>query len=239
MSESACGKASSGNESVSNNSVECPTCGESFKGESGVKIHHQKIHNESIAGEEVECDWCGEILQRKKYRIEKFDKQFCDEKCQGEYYDEHMEGENAVRWDGGKEKRSCEICGDVFEARPQRDRKLCSKECHGVYMRRIQSGEDHPNWKGGSNGYYGKNWNKQRRKARERDNFRCRDCGVSESNLDRELDVHHITPLRKFKERDDIIWWEEANKLDNLISFCHTCHKKWEGMPIVPYRNTE
>jgi len=231
---SPAGEADSSNESDANSSTECPTCGDTFKNENAVKIHHTKIHNESIAGVEVECSWCGETLRRKKYRVKDYDEQFCGRNCQGEYYDENMEGENAVRWKGGKEKRECVICGGSFRARPARDTKLCSRECHGKYISQIQSGDGHPNWKGGKINYYGKNWQQQREKARERDEYKCQDCGVCEQELQRQLDVHHIKPLHDYRDGSDDEWWKGANKLNNLITLCQSCHKKWEGIPLAP-----
>lgn len=55
----------------------------------------------------------------------------------------------------------------------------------------------------------------------QRDNFRCRICGVSESdNIHVRLEVHHIKP------------WEEGGLSDpeNLITLCNLCHS---GIAIV------
>lgn len=49
----------------------------------------------------------------------------------------------------------------------------------------------------------------------QRDNFRCRICGVSEEdNIHVRLEVHHIKP------------WEEGGLSDpeNLITLCSLCH---------------
>jgi 5-methylcytosine-specific restriction endonuclease McrA len=47
--------------------------------------------------------------------------------------------------------------------------------------------------------------------------------------------VHHIRPLRVFKEEyDEPEWYELANDLDNLVSLCASCHHKWEGIPLRP-----
>jgi 5-methylcytosine-specific restriction endonuclease McrA len=73
---------------------------------------------------------------------------------------------------------------------------------------------------------YGSNWSEQREKALERDGWECRDCGTTnEEHLDRDgqgLHVHHLTKRRKF---DD---YEEANRLENLVTLCRDCHAKWE-----------
>ena len=213
----------------------CPTCDrDGFKSWSGVKIHHSKIHDESIAGIEVSCDYCNSKFRRKKHRLEENENQFCDQRCQGDYYREVMKPCEAPRWKGGKVTKECLICGDEFESRPNRNKKMCSRKCHGKYISQRQSGEGHPNWKGGKVNYYGRNWQQQRTKARERDKRECQICGVIEEDLGRELDVHHITPVRKFKEQHGQEWWKRANKLDNLISLCPSCHQTWEGIPLRP-----
>ena len=72
--------------------------------------------------------------------------------------------------------------------------------------------------------YRGGNWKVQTALARERDGFRCRNCGVTEETLGRQLDVHHKTPVRLFASA------VAANRLDNLISVCRPCHKRLEDM---------
>ena len=67
---------------------------------------------------------------------------------------------------------------------------------------------------------YGPAWNKLRAQVRARDEYRCQVCGKVEG--DRTHDVHHITPLRAFISISD------ANRLDNLITLCQSCHRKAE-----------
>ena len=230
------GKGSAdGSTDAADKEFSCPTCDrDDFKSQSGVKIHHSKIHNESIAGVEVSCAWCDKTLRRRKYRVEGNDNQFCDESCQGQYYQNCMKPSEAPRWEGGKEMRDCEICGKGFETHPGRETRFCSRKCHGKFISKTQSGEGHPNWKGGKVNYYGENWQQQRDKARKRDDGECQICSVTEEELDRELDVHHITPVRIFKDNYGEMWWKKANKLDNLICVCQSCHQKWEGIPLRP-----
>lgn len=67
---------------------------------------------------------------------------------------------------------------------------------------------------------YGPNWQKIRLAVRTRDRFTCQVCGAVESN--REHDVHHKTPFRAFASK------EQANRLENLTTLCHSCHRKVE-----------
>ena len=100
----------------------------------------------------------------------------------------------------------------------------CSYDCQREYM----VGENSPQWRGGWDDYKGENWYRQRRASRQRDNYKCRNCGISEKDYGHALDVHHIIPFRVFGyER-----YKEANDLKNLMSLCNSCHSAIE--PRVP-----
>jgi DEAD/DEAH box helicase domain-containing protein len=76
---------------------------------------------------------------------------------------------------------------------------------------------------------YGPSWEQARAKSRERDGYRCRQCGAPE-RAGRSHDVHHIRPFRSFgyipgENRNDRI----ANDLDNLITLCPACHQRAEA----------
>ncbi len=75
---------------------------------------------------------------------------------------------------------------------------------------------------------YGPNWNAQRTAARARDAYRCRRCGAPEQD-GRQHHVHHLTPFRVFgyvPGRND--HYQIANRLENLITLCPTCHRRAE-----------
>ena len=61
-----------------------------------------------------------------------------------------------------------------------------------------------------------------RDRVRERDGV-CQHCGHDGS--DHRLEVHHIVPVRLFRESDerDIT---EAHDPDNLVLLCNRCHGK-------------
>jgi DEAD/DEAH box helicase domain-containing protein len=67
---------------------------------------------------------------------------------------------------------------------------------------------------------YGPDWPRVRLAVRTRDGFRCRVCGAPENG--REHDVHHKTPFRTFTSI------AEANRMDNLVTLCPTCHRNAE-----------
>lgn len=94
---------------------------------------------------------------------------------------------------------------------------------YGEYI----AGEKNPRWNGGKNGYRGPNWHIQRAKALERDGYRCQKCGKSESEVrPAKLEVHHIIPFDKY----GVERYEEANKLENLVTLCTSCHIREEVM---------
>lgn len=79
---------------------------------------------------------------------------------------------------------------------------------------RIPSGENHPHWLGGiSFEPYGLEFNKQLKEfIRKRDNYRCQECGFTQEQLKKKLDVHHID------------FCKTNNNPNNLISLCKSCH---------------
>jgi DEAD/DEAH box helicase domain-containing protein len=74
--------------------------------------------------------------------------------------------------------------------------------------------------------YRGPNWEQQRQAARARDGYRCRNCGAPERDA-REHDVHHLTPFRQYGyQPGENELCLEANRLDNLVTLCKSCHLK-------------
>lgn len=89
-------------------------------------------------------------------------------------------------------------------------------------------GASNANWKGGKSLWpfgnsRGPNFQEQSEKARERDEQTCQQCGQTEAELGRRLDVHHKIPFENFPD------WREANDLSNLVSLCQPCHKRLEA----------
>lgn len=87
-------------------------------------------------------------------------------------------------------------------------------------MSESTAGEQNPNWRGGYSDSYGSGWTLARERVRERDEV-CRHCG--EDGTDRELDVHHVVPVREFRKDSDASLGD-AHELDNLVLLCKRCH---------------
>lgn len=92
-------------------------------------------------------------------------------------------------------------------------------------MSRARLGPKNPQWRGGHRGSdegYGYNWTVARREVNERDEV-CQNCGRDGS--ERLLDVHHIIPVRVFKQASNAAV-EDAHDLENLVLLCRPCHAK-------------
>ena len=126
---------------------------------------------------------------------------------------------------GDSPAERCLQCGhsvDVPDWLRQRGLALhyCSPKCRKEWVRDLPSLEvelGRRRWSRGGN------WDIQSRKARERDGFTCRVCGVTEEELGSRLDVHHTIPYSRFRSN------VEANKLEHLMSVCPACHCQLEA----------
>lgn len=80
-------------------------------------------------------------------------------------------------------------------------------------------------WRNSPNNY-GPGWERIRKLVLGRDQYQCKSCGLSESQAG-PLHVHHIRPFRLFASP------LEANRLENLVSLCPTCHRRAETSVLV------
>ena len=99
------------------------------------------------------------------------------------------------------------------------------------------AGTNHHNWKAQPVHEwreYGGNWNEQRQKALERDDYTCQTPGCDwtdeahREEFTRGLYVHHIWPLSTFGEDESEVDFQRANRLDNLVAVCVEHHHLWE-----------
>jgi len=189
-------------------------------------------HYDYKGGEvELTCENCGDSYEVAPYREDS--SRFCSKDCQ-KSGQEHPVGEDHPRYNGGKRQTFCENCGESFGYYKRQDgdkQRFCCQGCYDEAKQEMYKGEGNPVWRGGYAKYYGGNWDEQREAALERDDYTCQRCGVEASELDSSLHVHHKKRLGWFREEYDApLWWQEANRLDNLVSLCPSCHKKveWE-----------
>lgn len=231
----------------------CKNCGIIFRGKTGKKNLTCSLacrREAGIKSRQRTCAQCG-----KEFLIDNIarDAIHCSRQCAGKT--------QRVRV-----SFTCLHCGKQFDEQPSEDRKYCCHKCFLASTPGRQrptmrgkpswnkgltadtnaviaahalrhSGKGSPLWKGGSQKYYGPNWDRQSRHARERDGYKCRHCGISQEKLGRKLDVHHIVTFRSFgyiRNKND--YYLQANHLNNLITLCPHCHKQaeWKQIPIQP-----
>ena len=131
---------------------------------------------------------------------------------------------SAGRFDGETLEQRCVSCRKVLRV-PSWYAKVvqlhfCDDTCRKEWV------DQQPDFKpklGQHSRRRGANWEIQAKLARERDAFACQVCGVTEEELGRQLDVHHKIPYRSFKSNI------EANRLENLVSVCPSCHSRLEA----------
>ena len=181
-------------------------------------------NNPNYSRVSVECAWCQNELSRPPWRVNKFEHQFCNLECKGSYYVANPSELHEI----DRVTVSCSWCGETKEVIPAQatrsDHHFCDRDCKGAWWSINISGESHPNWQGGYSSYYGQNWERKRRQTRERDDYECALCGVTDgaSKLihGRQLSVHHVTRINDFDDPTD------ANELGNLITLCLYCHQR-------------
>lgn len=162
----------------------------------------------------TDCPRCGKHFWYHRSRPRKF----CSHACSSA-----VNGRSNLHETGRSIDAVCDECGQSFRrneaAINSTKSHFCSQRCFGINLSRTNCGENHPNWKGGEWPYYGPTWPTQRRNARRRDAYTCQQCGITEEQLGRQLDVHHIHSIRDFGGD-----YRAANALVNLISYCYRCH---------------
>lgn len=160
------------------------------------------------------CDFCGKeyFAQDGSDWQTHTQQRFCSNICKGK-------GIAKERGLHVRKKTSftCENCGKLFIRMARKDRSYlyCSRECFWQHHR----GKNHHCWQGGTERYYGPNWDEQRLRALERDNYTCQQCGAQEDGMN----VHHIIPRKSFSEDS----WDAMNDLSNLTTLCHSCHARF------------
>jgi ribosomal protein L31 len=176
----------------------------------------------------MECDFCESNFERKACEADKFENTFCSTECKGLWMSKNKVGENHPSY--SRITVTCEYCDGEYETCPStvERTRFCSNSCQYKWRSENLRGEDSPHWEGGSDRIdYGLGWNeKKRHTVRERDDFECQECGLTqEENIEeygKKLNVHHITHAREFDDP------HERNDPKNLTTLCNSCHIRIE-----------
>lgn len=95
--------------------MDCPTCGESFDSEQGLRIHYGHQHEGNLPNRT--CKGCGTEFYDPKSRLK-----FC-EGCNPNG------GENNGNWKGATERSTCQICGTEFSYYPSNKEGVYCSDC--------------------------------------------------------------------------------------------------------------
>lgn len=168
----------------------------------------------------AECERCGDEFE---YYPSTKEGVYCSE-CVREA-DEFLGTPYADIADAPRVRCECEHCEerfDVLESDYERGNgRFCSRRCLARWTSENRTGEDHHQWLEEGGTYTGRWWS-VRRRALRRDQFRCQACRKTVSAMDRNPDVHHIEPVRRFDDPD------QAHRLSNVVSLCRSCHRRAE-----------
>lgn len=241
MSESAPGQGDAGMSSTGENkdsSVQCPTCDrDDFDSNRGMRMHHARTHGESLSFSTYECAECGTTFERQDTKVDS-ENVFCGRDCFAAYDSRAKSGEDHRWYQGGKQVVAYSFCGDALKRDKHEVEKstefFCNIGCQAAWKQQSDnwSSDTHPAWKGGGGVEYGPEWERISQSIRERDGYQCRSCGMSQAEHQREfnksLHVHHVVPVRSFSNTED------AHSLENLVTACIPCHRKFEGLPVFP-----
>ena len=175
----------------------CPTCDREFSSDRGMKVHHAKDHGESLAKVESECEYCGSFF---------------------EYYISQ-----------NRPYRACSDCRgkSISEGKSLGETEQCSHCSKADWQTENARGENCPSWKGGWEKYYGEDWLTAREACRKRDHYQCRVCGKDERDIGKIPGVHHIVPVREY--RDEYGDRNLTNDMTNLITLCPMHHSGIES----------
>jgi len=180
----------------------------------------------------IYCDECGEEFWVKPSIKER--SRFCSRDC----FNKNQSID--------KKEYKCANCSDIVVKHPNEVRgeeTTCSQQCLNEYLSEIRKGKANPQWKGGRFLYYGPNWQDQRSKALERDDYSCEECDMTRDShyqhYNEDLHVHHKVPRRQIIDEDEPTFeqFELANSLDNLVTLCKSCHKKLEDTNDISRNN--
>src|SRR3990167_4037263 len=95
------------------------------------------------------CDYCGKHFHRSPSLKDAYSIHFCDNACQGKYWQKHMVGENASNWQGGlTEQRKYELQSTKYRKWRAKLLKnaiciLCSSE-FALELHHVESRKDNP-----------------------------------------------------------------------------------------------
>jgi len=219
--------------------VECSWCGSKFlKKKSQVErtkehfcpgsdCHHKWLAENAAKGEDhpkysitnVNCSNCGQLTPKRPCDIKRTENLFCSLKCNGEWKSKNLTGKNSHTFKGGKIEVDCgnPDCDKKVFVFPYKlelyENNFCDIKCRNKWQKYFMTGEGSPVWNGGTSfEKYPVEFSKSYKDIiRERDEFKCQECGAVELEDD-NLSCHHIDYNKR------------SSSFYNVISLCRKCH---------------
>lgn len=207
----------------------CPSCGDCFDTEGGMKKHHYHKHGESVATDTTTCVECSSTFE---YYPSDKEGIYCSDCADNSWGDENLirgSGEKNTNWRGGSTQTECDNCGNEIDVRRWNnetyENNFCSTECLSSFRSSQYEGKSNPRYIDGESRQrrYGSGWRTARKEALNRDGFECRVCGKGREQIGRNPSVHHKKPVREFDDPQD------AHYLENLITLCPKHHQQVEA----------
>lgn len=199
----------------------CEYCDKELGNNAGLATHKSKVHGDEAEKIEVSCENCGEIVVEYESQLEWSNNNFCSVDCRAEW---DSENNNKRFADGINPSKREEVRQKISDSYTYERRLKQSRE---------MMGRNNPNWSGGFKPIpMGDNWRGKRKQVLNRDNHRCIDCGITEEEYREKcgkgMSVHHKIPRRFVFYHPFMTLEEHANRLDNLVTVCHSCHMERE-----------
>ena len=222
-----CSRACYLNKQATAQSFICAECGLPFlarisPARSNPRFCSRKCHVKHVDSMvDFVCQECGKVFRRNQ----SLKRKYCSKPCAGKH--SYIVQRNPTPIDN-----HCRQCGRLIGVQKRMYQTwFCRRKCYELFCatltpEQIVEGVAAAIPLNMPAGYRGPDWDRQRKKARQRDSYRCQRCGVSEQGVGRDLDVHHIKPFQEF----GIMNYKAANVLTNLISLCASCHTHVEAV---------
>lgn len=169
----------------------------------------------------VKCKFCNNIFKKHKSQTLKF----CSRLCYGKWFSINKCGKNSYLYKE-KIKTRCSCCNKLLYLSNWRKKRSTHNFCNRICQDNFFIGKNAYNYiHGESRLPYPMEFNEKLKEfIRRRDNYKCMNCGVTQKEMLRNIDVHHIDYNKK---NIDTI---------NLISLCNKCniranfnHKYWKN----------
>ena len=166
---------------------------------------------------EINCLNCNKIFNTYPSLVLKYSRKFCSRACAWSYNSKKYSGNAHPNF---KEKIDvkCSICDKPKKISPYmvNSFRYCSRKCKHIGQSKSMQGDKNYFWLGGV-GEGTQRWGigftgNLKHRVRDRDNFECQICHLSQKDSDLKFVVHH----RDLNPKN--------NSMDNLQFLCNSCH---------------